>query len=164
MSNDVDGTCGTCGCDMSFFQHQEYGQINAVCPLCYLIAMAEDEDGGDTIEEIPDVSALDRRVVGRIISVCDMISAFDESVDLCQELIIAGRVPETGLDVELSEHHLSSAVIDRVETVSHETISVMRALARTLIPCVSHHPDDAEFVLRFHPSGDLVTELLEDVV
>lgn len=145
--------CPECGYDMTFFE-AEHVFDDMLCPVC----LVQESCSGECAISDEAVNRLDRRVVGRLLSVCDMISAFAATVDICCEVTEAGMRPLSGLDVDLSEHHLSSGIIDRVDSVSMECYGTIKALARTIPEVVARHPSESRFVFSHHPASDLVQE------
>lgn len=156
MDAAVEHICEECGGDVSYYFAPDEEHIDAICAICALQETCSGQCG--ISEEM--AHSLDPRAVARLLQVFDMLAHIFDAVEVASEMDVIGSMPSTGLDVDLSEHHLSSEVLGRLEVSAAEFGGTARALVRTLIPVFQDFPRESAYVIGHHPVGPVVQEIV----
>ena len=159
MSIDTDSSikhvCIDCGRNVSYsFGNESAIPPDPVCVLCMIQSFCKGECGAHGDE----VLLFDIRVMTRVWMVLEMIHGLADSLDVTSEMFDAGKAPQSGLERDLSEHHLGTSVLDVLYTASQEMMTAFRRLTASLAETRDMHPGETWFALNHHPANKLVVE------
>lgn len=152
--------CTECGRSINYaFGEGETPPPDVMCVLCMIQSFCKGECG----IPLDDMLLMDIRLLTRVWMVLEMIHGLVESMDVTSEVYEAGCQPTSGLDVDLSEHHLSTGTLETLKTAGAELMTVFRRLASSLAVTREQHPTEVWFAINHHPAGSIVVEEWERV-
>lgn len=159
MSTDTDSVtqqhCSECGRNITFMYGEgESADADAICVVC----MIEGACRGDCETTADQVMLMDHRLLSRVWLVLEMVEGIVDSLDVTSDIYECGRQPLSGLDVDLSEHHLTSGTLDTLLISGQELTATLRRLVMSLVPTRETHPTETWYAVNHHPAGELVIE------
>lgn len=155
IESDLQHLCVDCGRNVTYsFSEEEPAPVDPVCVLCMIQSFCK----GDCGAHVDDVAMYDIRVMTRVWMVLEMVHGLADSLDVTSEMYDAGKRPLSGLERDLSEHHLGTAMIDVLHTASQEMLAAFRRLAASLADTRDKHPGETWFALNHHPAHQLIVE------
>lgn len=158
MDATTEHVCEECGADVSYYFTPDESVEYLDALLCSICAVQADCQGSCGVTD-EQARSLNGRTLARCFAVLDMLGTCTDSVEIMHEIAQVGAAPETGLDVDLSEHHLTTGALDRVESTAQELGSLIRCLTKTLLPAIDEWPNELSYALLHHPCGPLVRTL-----
>ena len=133
---------------------QEEADPDAICAVC----MIEGACAGACDITTDDLVLMDHRLLTRVWMVLEMIAGITDSMDVTSEIYEAGKQPLSGLDVDISEHHLTTGTLDTLLVASQELMATLRRLAASLAETNAAHPVETSYAINHHPAGEVVRE------